>query len=173
MGGMIAQRYALMNTSDILSLTLACTYAAPNIFCTRRFDYWADVAKHMGVATVMRDVISWAFTHQFFEPAHKAELEESDSAAREVDLTTEEYLSQLNVVQVFDTSKELHKLKGLPVLVLAGEEDILIPTALSHELHKLIPGSEWKTVKGGHCCSWEFHDSFNDALLEFLKNVKS
>jgi 3-oxoadipate enol-lactonase len=101
----------------------------------------------------MRDVISWAFTHQFFEPAHKAELKEFELAAREVDLTIEEYLSQLNVIQVFDTTKEVHKLKGLPVLILAGKEDVLIPTALSYELHKLIPGSEWKTVKRGHCYS--------------------
>ena len=38
----------------------------------------------------------------------------------------------------------------VPPLVLAGEEDILIPVSLSRELHGLIPGAAWATTKGGH-----------------------
>ena len=58
------------------------------------------------------------------------------------------------------------------MLVLAGEEDILIPTRSSRELHGLIVGSEWRTVKGGHGCSWEFPEEFNEAFVEFLKSSR-
>ena len=173
MGGMIAQTYALMHSEDIQSLTLACTYAKPNIFCQRRFDYWADIAKAAGVSTVMRDVISWAFTQSFFEAAHQHELAQIDAAMEALEMTTEEYLSQLNVIQVFDSTKDTHRLSDLKVLVIAGEEDILIPTSSSHELHKLIPGSQWKTVKGGHACLWEFPDDFNGAVVDFLDQCSS
>jgi 3-oxoadipate enol-lactonase len=52
--------------------------------------------------------------------------------------------------------------------VLAGEEDILIPVRLSKDLHKAIPGSQWKTTKGGHACLWECPEPFNAAFLDFL-----
>lgn len=168
MGGMIAQSYALNYPSDVKTLTLACTYAAPGSFCSRMFSLWEDMAKTMDVPTVMRDVTLWCFTQSFFQPAHRAELEEVEAAMKEIDMSTEAYLSQLNVIQVFDTTKDLHKLRGFPIMVLAGQEDILIPTSLSKELHASIQGSKWTTVKGGHGCMWEFADSFNTALVEFL-----
>jgi len=52
--------------------------------------------------------------------------------------------------------------------VLAGEEDILIPVALSRRLHEGIAGSEWVTTKGGHACVWEHPAEFNQAYLAFL-----
>ena len=48
MGGMIAQEYALAYPDDLLSVTLACTYAAPGPFCSRMFSLWADMASVMG-----------------------------------------------------------------------------------------------------------------------------
>jgi 3-oxoadipate enol-lactonase len=53
--------------------------------------------------------------------------------------------------------------------VLAGADDILIPTALSHELHQLIPGSRWRTTPGGHGCIWEHPTEFNAAFIGFLR----
>ncbi|TKA73110.1 hypothetical protein B0A49_06350 [Cryomyces minteri] len=52
MGGMIAQAYVLeyaigkqRTAPSPLSVTLACTYAAPGPFCTRMFALWADMAQ--------------------------------------------------------------------------------------------------------------------------------
>lgn len=53
-------------------------------------------------------------------------------------------------------------------LVLAGEEDILVPVSLQRELHSLIPGAMWATTPGGHACMWESPDEFNRIVLEFL-----
>ena len=171
MGGMIAQSYALTYPDDLRSLTLACTYAAPNTFCTRLFDFWEDIAKKMDVATVMRDVTAWAFTQDFFKPERQKDLAEVDATMRDIDITTDEYLSQLHVIQVFDTKEHLQKLTGFPIMVLAGEEDILIPTSLSHELQKAIPRSIWRTVKGGHGGVWEFPDAYNTVMVDFVAMV--
>ena len=171
MGGMIAQSYALAYPDDIRSLTLACTYATPNTFCSRLFDFWEDVAKKMDVATVMRDVTAWAFTQDFFKPERQNDLAEVDAAMRDIDISTDEYLSQLNVIQVFDARQHLSKLSGCPVMVLAGEEDILIPTSLSHELYEAMPHSTWRTVKGGHGGVWEFPGFYNEAMVDFIEEV--
>lgn len=174
MGGMLAQQFALSYPQGILSLTLACTYAAPSPFCSRMFDLWADTAGVMGVPQLMRDVVLWCFTPGFFSDESRVEeLREVDDAMRFMDMSTPAYLAQLAVIQRFNVKGEVKRLRelGAPIMVLAGEEDILIPTALSKELHGMIPGSVWKTCKGGHGCSMEFPDDFNTAVLDFINQT--
>ncbi len=167
MGGMIAQEYALAYGSDLRSVTLGCTYAAPGPFCSRMFAMWADLAPVLGVPFVMRDVALWAFTVPFFEQ-REAELAEFEVAMRYLDQPVHAYLAQLAVIQGHDTTSRLGQITA-PALVLAGEEDILIPVALSRRLHEGIPGSEFATTPGGHACLWEHPASFNEAFLEFVK----
>ncbi len=166
MGGMIVQEYALAYPDDLRSLTLACTYAAPGPFCLRLFDLWADLAPEHGVPFVMRDVTLWAFTVPFFEE-REDELLETEKELAAMPQTVEAYLSQLNVIQAHDTTDRLDRI-STPTLVLAGEEDILIPVRLSRRLHEGIAGSQWRTTPGGHACLWESPHPFNEAFLAFL-----
>jgi len=85
-----------------------------------------------------------------------------------MDQSVPAYLAQLAVIQNFDTTELLGQITA-PTLVLAGEQDILIPTALSHDLHELIPGSSWATTPGGHGCIWEHPDPFNATFVDFLQ----
>jgi 3-oxoadipate enol-lactonase len=166
MGGMIAQEYALAYPADLRSVTFACTYAAPGPFCSRMFSMWADMAPVLGVPFVMRDVTLWAFTVPFFEQ-RTAELEEFEIAMRYMDQPVHAYLAQLAVIQAHDTASRLGEITT-PSLVLAGEEDILIPVALSRRIHEGIRGSEWATTKGGHGCIWEHPAEFNRTYLDFV-----
>jgi 3-oxoadipate enol-lactonase len=166
MGGMIAQEYALAYPADLRSVTFACTYAAPGPFCSRMFAMWADMAPVLGVPFVMRDVTLWAFTLPFFEQ-RTAELEEFEIAMRYMDMPVHAYLAQLAVIQAHDTTSRLGEITT-PSLVLAGEEDILIPVALSRRIHEGIPGSQWATTKGGHGCIWEHPAEFNRTYLDFV-----
>jgi 3-oxoadipate enol-lactonase len=167
MGGMIAQEYALAHPGDLRSLTLACTYAAPGPFCSRMFAMWADAAPVLGVPFVMRDVTLWAFTVPFFtdQPEMLAEFE---TAMRYLDQPVPAYLAQLAVIQQHDTTDRLHQISA-PTLVLAGEQDILIPVSLSRALCDAIPDARWRTVKGGHACLWEHPAEFNTAFLDFVR----
>lgn len=195
MGGMVVQSYALLYPNDdgnlssldrtaphpqMLSLTLACTYAAPSPFCTRMFSLWADMARAMDVAAVMRSVLLWAFTVPFFL-TRGAELKEIEAAMEGLDMSTETYLAQLNVIQEFDSRgalgalKEERKALGAlgegRVCVFVGEEDVLIPVLLSRELEGLIVGAKWMATKGGHGCMWEFPGEFNAAYIGYLKGL--
>ena len=169
MGGMIAQSYALKYPNgsseaqdlEMLTLSLCCTYAQPTPFCSRMFDLWADVARRMSVQDVMRDVTLWAFTVPFFRQ-RTAELEEVETMMRGLDMSTDVYLSQLNVIQKFDSTSALESLRaqgkglggleGSKVMVLAGKTDILIPVVLSREIAEKVEGSRFATTKGGHAC---------------------
>jgi 3-oxoadipate enol-lactonase len=167
MGGMIAQEYALAYPGDLRSVTFGCTYAAPGPFCSRIFAMWADLAPVLGVPFVMRDVTLWAFTLPFFEK-RGGDLEEFETAMRYMDQPVHAYLAQLAVIQNHDTTDRLNQIR-VPSLVLAGEEDILIPVALSRRLHEGIPGSHWATTKGGHACLWEHAAEFNQTFLDFIR----
>jgi 3-oxoadipate enol-lactonase len=169
MGGMIAQEYALKHGGDLASLTLACTYAAPGPFCSRMFSMWQDMAPVLGVPFVMRDVTLWAFTLDFFQN-RQDELAEFETAMKYGTMPTPAYLAQLAVIQAHDATDRLGAIT-VPTLVLAGEQDILIPTALSHDLAELVPGAEWRTVAGGHGCVWEHPDDFNAAFVDFLRRT--
>jgi 3-oxoadipate enol-lactonase len=167
MGGMIVQEYALAYPDDLRSVTIACTYAAPGPFCSRMFATWADLAPVLGVPFVMRDVTLWAFTVAFFEQ-RGAELAEFETAMRYMDQPVHAYLAQLAVIQNHDTTDRLGDI-SVPALVLAGEDDILIPVSLSRRIHEGIPGSEWATTKGGHACVWEHPAEFNRTFLDFVR----
>jgi 3-oxoadipate enol-lactonase len=167
MGGMIAQEYALAYGADLRSLTLACTYAAPGPFCSRMFAMWADLARALGVPFVMRDVSLWAFTVPFFEE-RESDAVQFEEAMAGLQMSVEAYLSQLNVIQIHDTTARLSEI-DVPTLVLVGEADILIPVRLSRRLHADIAGAEWAAVPGGHACLWESPDPFNEALISFIK----
>jgi 3-oxoadipate enol-lactonase len=167
MGGMIAQEYALAYPGDLRSATYACTYAAPGPFCSRMFAMWAEMAPVLGVPFVMRDVTLWAFTVPFFED-RPGDLDEFETAMRYMDQPVHAYLAQLAVIQNHDTSDRLSQITT-PSLVLAGEEDILIPVALSRRIHDGIGGSQWTTTKGGHACVWEHPAEFNQRFLNFIR----
>jgi 3-oxoadipate enol-lactonase len=169
MGGMIAQEYAIAYPGDLRSLTLACTYAQPGPFCSRMFALWEELAPKEGVAFVMREVTLWAFTVPFFEEREE-ELREFEVAMAEIDQSVEAYLAQLHSIQHHDTTGRLGGIT-VPTLVLAGEEDILIPVRLSRALRDALPSAEWATVPGGHACLWEHPEPFNQAVLGFLSSV--
>ena len=167
MGGMISEEYAIAYGSDLKSLTLACTYAKADAFCQNMFAMWADLAKAISVPFVMRDVSLWAFTGPFFEnrPEDAAAFAEAMAA---LPMSLDAYLSQLAVIQDHDSTDRLAQIT-VPTLVLAGEEDILIPVRLSKKLHQAIPGAQWVTVPGGHACLWESPDPFNATFIDFVR----
>jgi 3-oxoadipate enol-lactonase len=130
------------------------------------FAMWADLAPRLGVSFVMRDVTLWAFTLPFFE-TREPELREFEEAMAAIPQPLDAYLAQLSSIQTHDTTDRLGRITA-PTLVIAGEEDILIPVALSHRLHEGIAGSEWATTPGGHASIWEHPEPFNQAVLAFI-----
>ena len=169
MGGMIAEEYAIAYGADLKSLTLACTYGKADAFCLTMFAMWGDLAKALGVPFVMRDVALWAFTGPFFNE-RATEAADFAAAMAALDMSLDAYMAQLAVIQQHDALDRMGAVR-VPTLVLAGEEDILIPVRLSRQLQAAIPGAQWATIAGGHACLWECPEPFNAAFLDFVGAV--
>jgi len=56
-----------------------------------------------------------------------------------------------------------------PVLLVAGDRDVLTPAALSVQMHELVPGSELVVMKGAsHYLPIEFPSQLNSTVADFL-----
>jgi pimeloyl-ACP methyl ester carboxylesterase len=57
-------------------------------------------------------------------------------------------------------------------LILAGEEDTLIPSTAAEEMHRGIRGSQLAILpRCGHLANLERPQEFNRALVHFLGNL--
>tara|TARA_B100000745_G_scaffold92466_1_gene58016 strand:- start:370 stop:1143 length:774 start_codon:yes stop_codon:yes gene_type:complete len=57
----------------------------------------------------------------------------------------------------------------IPVLMIAGDADLLSPPAMMRLLANHIPGCEWATVPAaGHAAFWEEPEVWNSIVLEFI-----
>lgn len=59
---------------------------------------------------------------------------------------------------------------AVPALVIAGEEDAVIPIAAAEEMQRLLPRAELVTLpRAGHLSNLELPDEFSAALASFLQ----
>jgi pimeloyl-ACP methyl ester carboxylesterase len=68
-----------------------------------------------------------------------------------------------------DTRPLLQKLP-MPVLLLWGERDPLVPLVYAKQMQAIIPNSRLQVIpRAGHIPMWENPEAFNAALLEYLR----
>jgi 3-oxoadipate enol-lactonase len=187
MGGMITQRYALDvvaegNEAELASVIPACTFATPSMILVRLSKLIIRIATSMSVADANRVVAFLCWTPDFFNnPENQGMLDEMDHELDKMDDHVEgmglsSFLAQLDMAKSFDVREELVRSQlgfKTKVIVIAGEQDLLIPTSVSYDLHLAIKGSKWRTVKGGHVCKLEFPNEFNKACLDAWAEVES
>ena len=70
-----------------------------------------------------------------------------------------------------DARPRLRELK-MPVLLLWGERDPLVPLQYAEQMNAMIPNSRLQVIsRAGHIPMWENPEAFNAALLEFLRGL--
>jgi pimeloyl-ACP methyl ester carboxylesterase len=169
MGGMIAQHMALDHRERVRSLVLACTSAGgrsgappwrllasaavrPLLGPRRSFPL---VAPSLYAAATLRD-----------QPHRVTE----DLERRMADSTSPLTLyAQLGAIALHDTRPRLSELDELPVLVVHGLEDRLVPPARGRELAKLIPGAQLELLPAcGHLLTTDAEEQTAGAILTHL-----
>jgi 3-oxoadipate enol-lactonase len=169
MGGMIAQHLALDHRDRVRSLVLACTTAGgrngappwrllasaavrPLIGTRRSFPV---VAPMLYAATTLRE-----------KPDRVAE----DLDRRMADSTSPLTLyAQLGAIALHDTRPRLPELDGIPVLVVHGLEDRLVPPARGRELAELIPSAHLELIPAcGHLLTTDAEEQTAGAILAHL-----
>jgi pimeloyl-ACP methyl ester carboxylesterase len=71
----------------------------------------------------------------------------------------------------YDSIPWLDKIQT-PTLIIAGEEDKIIPLAQQELLHQLISGSQLELIRhGSHCPQMDFPDLINQKIEDFLSHI--
>jgi 3-oxoadipate enol-lactonase len=169
LGGMVALQMALSAPGRVRSLVLAATGARPHpltLFCL-------DVAGKLwesGCAPdlLVRTFLTWTASGAVLASPEKVRRAVEEQLRPRVPQSLAAWRAQAAAVSTVDLGGRLREI-GCPSLVVAGEEDSLLPVALSRELAEGIPGARFHEVAGaGHNFPAEDPSRFCETLQEFF-----
>jgi pimeloyl-ACP methyl ester carboxylesterase len=169
MGGMIAQHMALDRRERLRSLVLACTTPGGRSGAPP----WRLLA-----SAAVRPLLGTRRSFPLVAPALYASAtlrDHPDRVADDLDRRMADSTSpltlyaQLAAIALHDTRARLAELDGLPVLVVHGLEDRLVPPARGRELAELIPGAQLELIPAcGHLLTTDAEEQTAAAILAHL-----
>lgn len=171
MGGMIAQRLAIKYPESVRSLILGCTTSGGE----KHVQPGAEVSMLMlsrGSSTATPEEMAWAtapilYSQDFLEN-HRDLVAEDVQRRIEMPVLPYAYMLQLQACLAHDTYNEIDQIE-VPVLVIHGDADKLVPYENGETLAEKIPNAEFLTINGaGHIYISEANDLVNNRVLEFL-----
>ncbi len=172
MGGMIAQDLLLKHPDLVRKVVLAGTgpRGGEKMDKVVRTTYW-DILR----ATLSRaDPKEYLFFNRNTtgKPAAKAFIKrlQERTVDRDKPISTKAFQAQLKAIRKFGRSapSDLSKLTH-PTLIANGDNDRMVPSILSEDLHRRIRGSELIIYPdSGHGGIFQFHDRFSPVAVEFL-----
>ncbi|HEY6574536.1 MAG TPA: alpha/beta hydrolase, partial [Mycobacterium sp.] len=172
LGGMIAQALVVEHPELVRKLVLTGTGPAGG----------KDIDKVAG--TTYYDILRAALTRSdakeflFFnrnatgKPAAKAFIKRlrERTVDRDAPIKVKAFQTQLNAIKKWGRSApaDLSKITQ-PTLIANGDNDRMVPSVLSEDLHRRIQGSELVIYPdSGHGGIFQFHDKFAPVAVEFL-----
>jgi pimeloyl-ACP methyl ester carboxylesterase len=174
MGGMIAQHLALDHRERLRSLVLACTTAGGR----NGAPPWRLLA-----SAAVRPLLGARRSFPLVAPmlyAPSTLRDHPDRVADDLDRRIADSTSpltlyaQLGAIATHDTRPRLRALEGLPVLVVHGLEDRLVPPVRGRELAGLIPGAHLELIPScGHLLTTDAEDHTAGAILRHLTRSAS
>ena len=172
MGGVITQIIGVRHPERTRSLTLACTAGANHPWRQELLASWRDNALANGMGSMSTEAARFVIGPRSFRRLLPAMGWLGPLA---LGRPSHAFANQVDAILAVDESIA-EELPGIdvPVLILAGNQDILTPRGDSEELHDLIPTSELVVISGAaHGFMFEHATTFNRVLLEFLGRAET
>src|SRR5688500_18578046 len=168
LGGIVAQQVALDHPSRVDRLVL--------VSCTNRFGpYLTEMAKLLGQALrhfppeVFRRTIELLGSAPEYLDAHVEEIDQKIAMACDAGIARSAVARQLRCLGNRDVAEGPDYRITTPTLVIAGEQDMLIPACYARRMAREIPGSEFLLVRGcGHNPLYEKTELVVPRITEFL-----
>jgi len=168
MGGAIVQELALRAPERVRSLTLAVTFANGGAWGRKLSEVWGARRQKQSLEEHIDELLLLNLSEEFYENPEAVEYIRGMMLADPHPQPPEAFARQLRASSRHDAREGLGSL-SMPVHVIGGEHDILVPVWKSHELHELIPGSKLTVLPGSpHGMSLERAAEFNPLVLDFI-----
>ncbi len=135
------------------------------------YQYSPELVSMLWKSSKSNPLTRYIVTFGGFNP-HLTPQEDIDLYIRQVSETDPSILIQLiHNYESYDASAWLHTV-DVPTLILAGENDWLIPVEQQELLHQLIPKSQLEVIRhGSHCPQMDLPDLVNLKIEKFLSRI--
>jgi 3-oxoadipate enol-lactonase len=172
LGGIIAQQFAIDHPSRVDRLVL--------ISCTNRFGpYLSEMASLIGHALryfppdVFQRTVGLLGTAPEYLDSHPEMIDEKITSAREMGVARSGIARQLRCLICSDIAdKQTYRITA-PTLVIAGDQDFLIPACYAKKMADQIPGSEFVLIPGcGHNPLTEMPEEVVPRIRDFLSRSR-
>lgn len=173
MGGAIAQRLVLDHPERVSAAVFAITFARPIEYMRRQTEVARRVIERGGVDEFIEATLLFMFSPRFFEMGAEAVdqmMRAFDAPGGPEPMDAEGLYGQIDAIVKHDTLEDLHKIK-VPVLVVGGKNDMMVPGFASEEIAAAIPQAELKMFDSGHGLMFECLEEFNTTLRTFLDTL--
>jgi aminoacrylate hydrolase len=165
-GGAIGLSLALRRPERLASLVVVNGFAAPDMHFLRCMATRLDLLEHSGVLAFVRAQPLFLYPARWIsENIERLEAEEARHVAHFQG--TANVAARIGALATFDIADRLAEIEA-PVLLIAAEDDMLVPDLCSEQLERGLPHARLERMRGGHACNVTEPEAFNRHLLEFL-----
>ena len=171
MGGAIAQEIAVQAPERVRTLTLAVTFPAGSTYACRLAKVWARRLETISYEQHVDELMLLNHSEPFFENQEMVDFVRTAMLNNPHAQSPAAFGRQIAACGRHDTRERLGTLT-MPVHVIGGEYDILVPVWKSRELAELIPGAKLTVLPASpHGLSLERAEEFNAAVLGFIREA--
>ena len=168
MGGAIAQHVALRAPERVRTLSLGVSWAGAGPYAGEKTRLLSLEAERFTREEFTDSLMLLNFSEAFYESAEGVAFVRQMMLDYPYEQEPEAFRRQADACAGHDLRGRLDALT-MPVHVIAGEHDIMLPRWKSEELAAQIPGSRLTVVpKAPHGLNIERAEEFNDAVLGFI-----
>lgn len=168
MGGAIAQELALAAAERILTLTLVVTFPRGGAWARGLSESWGARVREMPRERHVEELLLLNLSEEFYENTEAVDFARKMMLDNPNPQPPEAFARQLAASSRHDCLERLPDLE-LPVHVIGGEHDILVPIWKSRELAEAIPGARLSVLeRAPHGLPLERAHEFNELALSFI-----
>jgi pimeloyl-ACP methyl ester carboxylesterase len=169
LGSAVAQHVALREPGRIRTLTLAATWAwtAP-AYARMRAGVWEREVRRSTAEEWLEEMMLLTLSEQFFESEEGIDTVKQMTLDNPTPQPTDALIRQIRATSRHDVRDRLGELR-MPVHVIAGDRDVLIPVWKSEEVAERVSDATLTVLRGiGHAMNMERVDEFNHAVIGWL-----
>lgn len=172
MGGLIAQILACRQPGRVNQLGLLHSFLVPDASLRNAFRNWINMRRsNMSEEQIVRHMAWLVFSRSF--AADEVAYEQSiqfmvNSPHRQ---STPAFIRQAEALLAHEPPPGLAELP-IPVSILAGEEDRLVPRHHADQLHAAIPHSRLVVLPGGHVGAAEYPAIYASEVMRMFGHAK-
>lgn len=177
MGGMIAQHIALLYPQRVKTLILGATTCGGSHSVSpdpesMKVLFDMERMQQLSPEERFREMLPFIFSREFIEGSRSVMQELAVRMSQHI-TPPHGYMRQAQAIMGHDTYERLPDIKA-PTLVIAAEEDRIVPVENSRIIASRIPGAELVLLKrAGHGFNIELADEVNKAVLDFLRRHRA